>query len=258
MSYTRGLDNGSTNARVVPRFFTDTVENAVASQREGRPIFTERELVEISVPGDPYSKPVQRVTDEHRNRWPEHYKAFRAGVEPATDGIPLEQWPVMRTKAMVLEMKAIGLTTVEQCAAMSDTACQRIRTGGYRLRDLAKSYLDDALAQAELVRRTAEADAAKAEVTSLKETVANLSALVDQLHRQMSTQRDAPHELATSVAAHHFPAEAAKYANPRTEDDGALSALGDLPAARKRGRPTNAEIAARAMAEGGDGTSSAS
>ncbi len=241
MSYTRSPDRSQINSRVIPRFFMDTSLDQVASQREGRPIFRDRELVELIVPGENNQRHVARVTDEHRHHYAEHYKAFKDKTEMPTDGIPLEMWPSLPSRAAVEELKGIQLRTVEDVAEMSDAVCQRIRVGGFRLRELAKAYLDDAYAAAALEKATAAQQALEARLAASDAKVAELAALVDRLHQQLQGERDRQPELATMVPAMHDPIEAAKYANPYSGEAPATSALDNLPVVKRRGRPPNSE-----------------
>src|SRR5882672_1558091 len=104
-AYTRTNSYGPDMARVMPRFFIDSVEDHVASAREGRPIFRDEERVEIILPGNPQTRPVQIVNETHKQKWPDQYKAFKAGHEVALDGCPLEEWPRLK-RSQVLELKA--------------------------------------------------------------------------------------------------------------------------------------------------------
>src|ERR1700741_4865537 len=141
--YTRtGTFSPSTRDPVQPRFHIEPVVDAVASAPAGRPIYRNEERVQFIMPGSP-NQPVFRVTDEHRQRWAEAYAAFKRGEEMTADGTPLEQWPTL-TRAQVLELKAMGVYSVEQASQLPDTAVQRIGRGGYALRERAKAYLDEA------------------------------------------------------------------------------------------------------------------
>jgi hypothetical protein len=224
--------------KVYARFFIDSVQDHVASTREGRPIFKDEERVEIIFPGNQHTKPIHKVTQEHKDRWPQEYAAFKAGTELAVNGTPLEQWPILK-RAQVLELKAINFRTVEEVANMSDLAMQRLGMGGARLRELAKAYLDDAAAGAMLSQSTAENERAKARIAELEDKVNNLSALCDRMHGDLQGLRNAPSPIATYVPGQHDPAEAARQAFPREE--AAASSLNDMPAPRRRGRPAAVE-----------------
>jgi hypothetical protein len=212
-----------------PRFFMDPVQDEVATAREGRPIFRERELIQILQPGSP-NQPTFEVTDEHRQRWPDQYAKFKQGLEQSAAGWPLEQWGVL-SRAQVLEMKAIGLSTVEQLAGMSDVHLQQIRMGGRRLRDLAKAALDDAEATAMLSAATRENEQMRAEMAELRAALAQQSEMLNRVSAQLLAEKDKPHELATYVPGEHGlqPQQMAPHI--------AQSSLDNLPEPRRRGRP---------------------
>lgn len=225
-------NSGADMSKVYPRFFMDTVQDQVASAQQGRAIFKEEERVEIIMPGiSQLTKPVERVTQEHIDRWPEAYKAFKAGQELSVSGVPLEQWAILK-RAQVLELKHQGFVTVEQVAGMSDLAVQKLGMGGLRLRQLAQSYLDDEVAQAELARTTAENERQKQLIAEQGEKIQNLSAMLERVNADLIAMQNRPSPIATYVPGQHDPAEIARQAAPMPP--AAESSLADLPAVRAR------------------------
>lgn len=241
MSYTRTEGRPQMRDTVIPRFHIEAVIDHPATAREGREIYKDEERIQFLVPGSPNSH-VERVRDEHRNRWPEEYKAFRSGLETSLNGVPLEMWAAI-SKAVVLELKYLGFHTVEQVADMPDQACQRIRTGGQKIRELAKQYLDDAYAQAEQRKLLDLQEKQASENADLRNQIAEMKALVNSLHGQLQALQNRPPEVATYVQGNHDPIALAQAMAP--PEPPATSALERLPEPRRRGRPTNAEIAAR-------------
>ncbi len=98
-TYTRSTSLAPNQARNYPRFFIETMRDENASRQNGREMFRDEERVEIVMPGNPYTRPVMRVTDEHRQIWPKQYEAFKAGQEIAIDGTPLEAWALNCTSS---------------------------------------------------------------------------------------------------------------------------------------------------------------
>jgi nucleotidyltransferase/DNA polymerase involved in DNA repair len=119
------------------------------------------------MPGNPYTRPIMRVTEEHRQAWPKQYEAFKAGREIATEGTPLEAWPRVQPKQLH-ELKALGFKTVEQIASMDDQAAGRVGTGGRDLRRVAQAFLNDAARMAAVERLAAENDTKNAEIQDLR------------------------------------------------------------------------------------------
>lgn len=232
-SYTR--TNGAPETNVYPEFFTDEVEDALASEREGRPIFRSVERVRIHLPGNPLTKPVHNVTNEHRERWPEQYAAFKRGEELAVDGTPLEAWALLK-KAMVLELKALGFMTVEQVAGMSDQAMQRIPMYGRKIRELAEAFLDDAKRNALAAQLAADNERKDAEISRLSAQVEELGKQMQEMHTQLQSLRNAPSPIATHVPGLADPVEQARAAQPQPGP--VQSSLADLAPRRTRKRAT--------------------
>lgn len=233
-SYTRTNNFGPGEARSYPRFYVEPVEDPLASAQNGRMICRDEERVEIILPGNPLTKPVHVVTDVHRQRWPEEYKAFKSGMEMAVDGTPLEQWPILR-RSQVMELKAINFVTVEQVARADDNAIQRMGLGGRRLRELAIGYLDDAAAGAFATKLAAENDAKDAQISSLTRQVAELGELVRSMHSNMQAKADAPSTIDSVIPGMVDPIAMAAQRAPQEVAGG--SSLDALPQRRGPGRP---------------------
>lgn len=217
----------------IPRFFFDAVENPVATSAAGHPVYDQRELVQYIMPGNP-NAPVERVTNEHVERWPKQYAAFKAGVEITTDGTPLEMWPVLN-RAQVLNMKAMGLHSIEQCAAMSDLAVQKVGMGGHKIRELAKAYLDEADQMSSTTAALDRAERAEALNAELSRQAAESKALIDGLHRRLMTLENAPSSLETYRPGDHDPVQrAAQNVGLPAPGPSAMDALGELPTPRRR------------------------
>lgn len=230
-AFTRTNGAAPGEATVYPRFFMDAVQDIIASEQQGRPIFREEERVEIIMAGNPYSKPVHRVTQEHKDRWPKEYDAFRKGEEIAVHGTPLEQWSILK-RSQVLELKALGFVTVDQLAEMNDHAMQRIPMYGRRLKELAGAFIDDARAMAVVTAATADSDRKDAELAALRLQVENMTSQMQTMFTQLQDRLNAPHPLATAIPGMSDPMEAVRMGQPQPGP--AQSSFADLPAAPKR------------------------
>ena len=136
---------GPNKDNCIPLFSLRPVENKAESNKHGRPIFHDVEWVKIYIPGDKTTVVSKKVTDEHRERWPEQYSAFKRGREQPIVGTPLEQWPQM-TRSKVAEFKALAIHTVESLAGLDDAAVNRLGMGTRDLRERARAYLQAAQA----------------------------------------------------------------------------------------------------------------
>jgi hypothetical protein len=238
-AFTRTNSFGSDGARNYPRFHTAEVQDHVATERQGRPIFRTEERVEIIMPGNPQTRPVARVTQEHIQRWPDEYERFKKGMEIAVDGTPLEQWPLLK-RAMVLELKALGFMTVEHVAAMTDLATQKIGMGGMRLRDLAKAFLDDAAANALNVRLDADNRRKDEQIDALTRKVEEQGTLLERVYGELQAMRNAPSPIAAAVPSHADPIAMARAGLPaEAPAESSLAAL-DVAPRRKRSGPRGA------------------
>ena len=231
------------NPGVYPRFYIDPVQDHVASEREGRPIFRDVERVEIIIAGNQYTKPIENVTNEHRARWPKEYEAFKAGIELSPEGTPLEEWPILK-RSQILELKALGFKTVEHIRDMSDQAIQRIGMGGRQLKGLAEGFLDDAARVAETNRLAKDNERKDAQIAALQMQVEEMGRIMNERFAELQTLKDAPSPLLTTIPGMTDPAEHARQALPL---DVAQSSLGDLARPSRRQRRAQGTEQAEAL-----------
>ncbi len=222
-SYTR--TQGAPSTDVYPRFFMDTVEDLVATERAGHPIFRDEERVEINIPGNPHTKPVMLVTDRERRQWPEAYEAFKKGQEVAVHGTPLEYWSILKP-SQVRELKAIGLLTIEHVRDMNDHAIQRIPMFGHKIRQMAQAYLDEAAAFATVTAAQAESERKDARIAELELHVTNLQTQMTSMFAQLQEKLNTPNPLMTAIPGMSDPVELAKFGKP---EEPVRSAFDDLP-----------------------------
>ena len=230
-AFTRTNSFGPDGARNYPRFHTAEVQDQAATEMHGRPIFRTEERVEIIMPGNPHTRPVHKVTEEHKQKWPEEYKRFKDGMEMSVDGTPLEQWPLLK-RAQVLELKALGFMTVEHVAGMNDLAVQRIGMGGMGLRNLAKAYLDEAEAGKLNARLTMESDRKDLRIAELERKTEEQGAMLDRLYGEVQALRNAPNPLQSHIPGLTDPMEQFRQAAPAAAPG--ASSLADIPTPRKR------------------------
>ncbi len=216
----------------IPQFFMDSVQDGLASESAGRPIFKDIERVKILMPGNQLNAPVHNVTDVHRQRWPEAYKAFKEGYEVAVDGTPLEQWNIL-TKSQVYELKGMHLRTVEDVARIPDNVLTQIPFGR-RIREEAAAYLDDAAASALTTKLSAENDRMNSRLAELEKQNAELRRHVDQMFSELQARRNAPDPILTTIPASLDPMEQMKAGQRGVVEP---SSSLDNFAPRRRGRP---------------------
>lgn len=150
-----------------PRFFRAAQQNNIKSAAMGHPVYDDVEKVEVIIPGQTLSIPTLYVTQEHRDRWPIQYAAFKAGLEAVTEGTPIEQWPPL-TPAQVANLKAINILSVEALSAVPDSALPSIGMGARALRDKAAAWLEQAAGGEPLSKALAAIEALKSELETMK------------------------------------------------------------------------------------------
>jgi hypothetical protein len=182
---------GSSPDRTKPRFHMRAVEMPFKSREAGRPIFEDREFVEIIIPGQNKSTAIEPVNEQHKDRWPEAYAAFKRGQEMPTTGTPLEEWSVL-SAATVANLKGLHMRTVEDLAAAPDAALQNIGQGGHDFRRRAQAFLEQAKGSAPLEKALQEIEHLKARNDVLEGQVKDLAALVQELQPEERSEGAPP------------------------------------------------------------------
>lgn len=158
------------------RFFQEKVQMGFLSEQAGHPVFEDRDFIQINIPGDMSNIIERESTEIDRTQFASLFAAYKQGLEPSVDGMPVEQWAKL-TKAQAANYKAQNFQTVEQIAEMSDHACGSVGMGATSDRAAAKAFLalakDAGLAQKQAI----EIDRQNTDIEELKRQVAELSAL---------------------------------------------------------------------------------
>lgn len=144
-------------------FYMFPKQNEEKSNEEGRPIFEEKPYIMIMVPGDKSSivrRPVRTGMHpkDDNNRFHNEYQAFMQKKDQPLEGTPLAQWPQI-TRAIVLELEALNVRTVEHLGNMPDTfasqymGMQDLKQKANKWLELTKSEAPMQQLQAELLER---------------------------------------------------------------------------------------------------------
>lgn len=141
-------------------------------------------MVKIIIPGARGTEAWEVVTDEHRQRWPQEYAAFKAGLEQPVTGTPLREWPCAEmTPGRVKELAFLNILTVEHLAMVNDANVVHLGMGARALRDKARLYLSVAENQ------TAPIERLVTENERLAADNARLRADLDQLAAEVRAMR---------------------------------------------------------------------
>lgn len=166
--------------KTIPEFFLQAEKNNFKSEEAGREIFEDREFVRIITPGMMRSIPVEPVNPEHIHRWPRQYDAFKRGLDPVTEGTPLDQVAFL-SPSVVRTLQAMNIKTVEALAGVTDGVLSDLPLGGRDLRTKAQAFLDSAVGNALVERERARADRAEEDVGRLEAQVSDLAGRLQAL-----------------------------------------------------------------------------
>lgn len=134
---TPGAPNPDTRLRV--KFFLHPVKDEVASAKEGRAIFVDKEYIEFMIPGATDNIFCRQVWEQDFQRFPMQYAQFKNKREQTVVGTPLSMWPVLTT-AQVKELEYLKIFTVEQLASLPDNVSGKFM-GFYSLKQQAADFL---------------------------------------------------------------------------------------------------------------------
>lgn len=167
---------------VVPQFKVKAVQNAAKSQKQGRPIFDDLEVVEVRYAGNRNTVSVfpahafarwvmddggNQVKQTYAERWPEQYKRFKAKQQQVADGTPIDELSFL-TAARRSELKALSIYTAEALAALDGQNLKNLGQGGRDLKNQAQAYIDNARGTADVVAMAAQIEALKRTVMELQ------------------------------------------------------------------------------------------
>lgn len=171
-------DNRTDN--VIAMFEMRAEADKATSKAEGRPIFREVPYITILIPGD-RDQVVRRVREGDKTRFARQWEQFEKRGLTATNGTPLEQWPMLGV-AQVAQLRALSVLTVEALADLSDAGLAKLGPGGRELQGQARRFLEYAAGTAENeynAATVAAADAAQEDLLAARALVATAGLMVD-------------------------------------------------------------------------------
>lgn len=161
------------------KFLVKPFKDEEATLREGRPIFKEREYVDIRAPGDRLGGICRPATMRDIQRFPVHYQKFKARVEgePQVQGTLLTEWPQI-TRSQAEELAFFHVKTVEQLAAMSEVHAGKMMNF-HTLKRKANEWLELNKNQASAIALQEELHKRDMQIQVLQEEVKRLGELVE-------------------------------------------------------------------------------
>lgn len=171
----------NTDGQLGVRFFVKAFENKRKSAEAGRPIFEDREMIEIIFPADRKRSLVAPANEMHfvdhareqmtyAERFKPIYDAWKASDDAFVPGTPLSEAPFL-TASSREEAKAEKIQTVEQLAGLPDTVLRRLGPGWRERVEQAKAFLDAASSTSEIATLRAEIEQLRAAAGKAKPQV---------------------------------------------------------------------------------------
>mgnify|MGYP000081173716 CR=1 FL=1 len=171
---------------VYVKFYTKPVQDEAESVKEGRPIYKEREYVEIRTPGQQNNVIQRPVTDMDRQRFRLAYRQFKEGIEDQLVGTPLTEVGWM-TRSQVEELHHMRVRTVEHLAELNDSVCGA-HAGLYKLKQKAQQVIEEGKKNAPFAVLQEQHERAMAEMEALRQTVAEQSEIIKGLQSAKSAK----------------------------------------------------------------------
>lgn len=194
-------------------------------QTDGASVYENIECVKILTPGDTKAVPELKVTDAIRRKYAYEYGMWKNGLQVSQRGIPLEMFPML-TPAVIMELKALNIFTVEDLAGLPDSSLHRVHMG-QTLKVNAKAWLENKKDSDVIERQTRENNALKDKMAMLERQIQEISS------RPAPVAAEAP---AVQPTVWMPPGDAAPVGSFADALSAAVDQKADEPS-RRRGRP---------------------
>lgn len=166
---------------VVITFFPEAVLNLAKSEKSGRPIFDDIELIRFQFAGDtkricvfPATETDPNATREagypisYAEAYPEQYRKYKAQEQQTVSGTPISEAPFL-TEGKRRELRALNIHSIEALAAVDGPSMKSLGMGGREWKNQAVAYLAKA-------RGSADVTGMAAQIAKLTENMALLMA----------------------------------------------------------------------------------
>jgi len=181
----------SNNNQTTVVFRIHTMPDATASQKAGRPIFSDMEVCDIAFAGNTKTRATFPAHEAEPNAtresvkdgggvvtyamlYNEQYRAFKAGAAQPTSGTPLSEAPFL-AEAKRRELKALNIHTVEALAGLDGNPLKQLGMGGRDLKNQAQAYLDNAAGSADVTALAAQNASLLEQMADLRDQLAQMS-----------------------------------------------------------------------------------
>jgi hypothetical protein len=185
----QGVNQEQATGRLHVQFSLKPVKDEAKSLEEGRPIYVEKEWIDIKIPGDKDNDVSREIRASDKEQYPLQWAAFVNKKEQPIEGTLLEQLPFL-SKAQVLEFNGIGIRTAEQFRDMSDAIGMKIM-GYHGIKKRIAVFLDAATGSATTQKLASELEKRDNEIAMLKTMVETLGAKVDEQNKGYAVHKGA-------------------------------------------------------------------
>ena len=109
------------------------------SHKQGREVYEDVLYLKIQIKGQKNQIRSRKATEQDKQDFPAAWTAFKNSEQEAVSGTPLSAIPGVGP-SLAMEIKQLGITSVEDLASLSDSATDKFR-GAIMFRERAKAYL---------------------------------------------------------------------------------------------------------------------
>lgn len=167
---------------VYVKFYVRPVADEAASTEAGRPIYKDREYIEIRTPGNQNNIVQRPVSEMDRQRFQGAYRAFKAGDTEQMVGTPLSEVPWV-TRSQVEELAHMRIRTLEHLSTVSDEVCGRY-AGMYKMKQRAAAAIVEADKSAPFIQMQAENELLSNRLAVMEQTISEQSAIIKNLQKK--------------------------------------------------------------------------
>lgn len=165
---------------VYVKFYVKPVRDEDASVAEGRPIYKDKEYIEIRVPGNQTNVVQRPVSDMDRRRFRTAYEKFKEGETEQTIGTPLTEVGWI-TRSQVEELSYLRIRTLEHLAEVGDDVCSRM-PGMYKLKQRAQQAVAKSEKDAPFLAIQQKNEEMANRMAAMEQTIAEQSAIIQKLN----------------------------------------------------------------------------
>lgn len=213
------------NASITPVFYTEVVQDVVATRLAGRPIMVEEDRVEYRIAGNRNFVPhfqahefhewVEGEQVTHAMRWPNEYRKFKETGGNVSKGTPLQNLPGL-TPVQISTLKALAVFSIEALASMEGRELKNLGPGGHSMKQAAQKYLSAAGGRTEMKTVMEELAALKAQNEELARIVA--ASRPEAVEQPVYTETSDPSWAEAAAAFDDAPEVAEPYAD-KSDDE---------------------------------------